>query len=111
MFSTSPVSRLSMPTTEKPLSRRYSERCEPMNPAAPVTSALGIRLVCVLLAEAAEQGEDEDLHGQEQRPVLDVVQVVFDPLLQRRVAAPAVHLRPAGNAALDAVPDHVLRDL
>jgi hypothetical protein len=33
---------LSMPTTENPRSSRYSDRCDPMNPAAPVTSALGI---------------------------------------------------------------------
>src|SRR5688572_21969736 len=110
MFSTSPVTRLSIPTTEKPLSSRYSERWEPMKPAAPVTRARGIS-VRVLLAEAAQQREDQDLDVEQQRPVLDVVEVVLDPLLERGVAAPAVHLCPAGDAALDPVPDHVLRDL
>src|SRR5262249_20541369 len=102
-----------------------------MNPAAPVTSVRGtslrftrgilwetavrggslyFALIRVLLPEAAEQREDQDLHVQQQRPVLDVVQVVLDPLLDRRVAAPAVDLRPARDAALHAVAQHVLRD-
>src|SRR5438128_338352 len=152
--------RLSIPTTEKPRSSRYWQRWEPMNPAAPVTRALGIRpckersrarasrgardslmnadidrarpcpavdqagargastarpgrswaSVRMLLAEAAEEGQDQDLHVEQQRPVLDVVQVVLDPLLDRRVAAPAVDLGPAGDAALDPVAQHVLRD-
>ena len=36
MFAVSPVSRLSIPTTECPRSRSASDRCDPMNPAAPV---------------------------------------------------------------------------
>src|SRR5688572_22153483 len=96
MLATSPVSRLSMPTTEMPLSSRYSERCEPRNPAAPVTSALGMVSfsICVPLSEAAEQRQDQDLDVEEERPVLDVVQVALQPLLDRGVAPPAVHLRP-----------------
>src|SRR5262245_12855962 len=95
-----------------PLSSRYSDRCEPRNPAAPVTSTLGIARtsVGVLLSEAAEEREDEDLDVEQERPVLDVVEVVLDALLDRRVAAPAVDLRPAGDAALHAVAQHVLRD-
>ena len=38
----SPVSRLSMPTTRRPRSSRVSDRCEPMKPAAPVMTILGI---------------------------------------------------------------------
>src|SRR5438477_902023 len=119
--------RLSMPTTEYPRSRRYSERCDPMNPAPPVTSARGtyafvlgepairgdslyLFSVRVLLPEPAEQGQDQDLDVQEQRPVLDVVQVVLDPLLDRRVAAPAVHLGPPRDPALHAMAEHVLGD-
>src|SRR5437867_13217558 len=81
-----------------------------MNPAAPVTRALCMALVRVLLAEAAEQGQDQDLDVEEQGPVLDVVEVELDALLDRGVAAPAVHLRPAGDAALHAVAAHVLGD-
>src|SRR5512139_4320140 len=66
--------------------------------------------VGVLLAEAAKHGEDEDLQVEEEGPVLDVVEVMLDALLDRRVAAPAVPLRPAGPAALHAVAPHVLRD-
>src|SRR5262244_1049773 len=112
MFATSPVIRLSIPTTVCPRSRSRSDRWEPMKPAAPVTSTRAMRalLVGVLLAEAAEEGEDQDLHVEQQRPVLDVVEVVLDPLLDRRVAPPAVHLGPARDPALHAVAEHVLRD-
>jgi hypothetical protein len=43
MLSTLPVRRLSIPTTDQPRAMRVSERCEPMNPAAPVMTALGIQ--------------------------------------------------------------------
>src|SRR5262245_7630034 len=105
----SPVSRLSMPTTLMPRSSSSSERCEPRNPAAPVTRTLGIS-VRVLLAEAAENREDEDLDVEQKRPVLDVVEVVLDALLDRGVAAPAVDLRPARHPALHSVAEHVLGD-
>src|SRR5258705_12218228 len=38
ILSALPVRRLSMHTTSQPLSRRRSQRCEPMKPAPPVTS-------------------------------------------------------------------------
>src|SRR6185437_1570955 len=38
MFSSEPVSRLSTQMTRSPLSSRYSQRCEPRNPAPPVTT-------------------------------------------------------------------------
>ena len=38
------------------------------------------------------------LDVERQRPVADVVEVVLDAPLERRVAAQAVHLRPAGDA-------------
>ena len=50
------------------------------------------------------------LRSSADRPVLDVVEVVLDALLERRVAAPAVDLRPAGDAGLHLVAQHVLRD-
>src|SRR5262252_1013620 len=37
-FSRLPVMKSSMQTTSQPLSRKNSTRCEPMNPAPPVTS-------------------------------------------------------------------------
>src|SRR5947209_19988221 len=41
----------------------------------------------------------------------DVIEVVHDTLLDARVAAPTVDLRPAGDARLHAVTEHVLRNL
>src|SRR5262245_23854592 len=106
-FLVSPVSRLSIPITSKPRSSSASDRCEPMKPAAPVMTirflaavieepAVGAdQSVGVLVEEAANEGEPHDLEVEPDRPVLDVVQVVLDPLLERCIAAPAVHLRPA----------------
>src|SRR5688572_26271859 len=106
MLAVSPVSRLSMPTTEWPRSRRASDRCDPMKPAAPVMT---IRLEGMPV-QAAHDGQPEDLEVEADGPVLDVIQVVFDALLERGVAAPAVDLRPAGDAGLHLVPEHVLRE-
>src|ERR1700676_1163816 len=121
MFAVSPVRRLSMPTTSYPRSRRASERCEPMKPAAPVMTTgcfigrsfqrLGCQpSVCVFVEEAPDEREPHDLQVESDRPVLDVVQVVLDPLLERRVPAPAVDLRPSGQSRLHLVAKHVLRD-
>ena len=82
-----------------------------MNPAAPVmTIRMSVSGRLDGAVQAAQDGEPHDLEIERQRPVLDVVQVELDALFERRVAAPAVHLRPAGDAGLDLVPQHVLRD-
>src|SRR5947207_3065899 len=108
MFASSPVTRLSMPTTEKSLSSRVSARCDPRKPAAPVMTTR--RLVGMLVEEAFDDRQPDDLQVETDRPVLDVIEVVLDALVERRVAAPAVHLRPAGHARLHFVPQHVLRN-
>src|SRR3984893_18578526 len=93
-----------------------------MNPAAPVmttrcllmmdgTCPGSVRVsVRVLVEEASDDRQPHDLHIEAHRPVLDVVEVVLDPLLARCIAAPAVHLRPPGEPRLHLVPQHVLRD-
>src|SRR5512139_3031860 len=68
------------------------------------------RLIGMLVDEAVPEGHEEDLEVEGERPVLDVEDVVLDALLDRGVAAPAVDLRPAGEAALDLVAQHVARD-
>src|SRR3954470_23566113 len=110
MLSTLPVSRLSTPTTVHPRSSSVSERCDPMNPAAPVMTALGMSESEGVAMEAPHEREPHDLEVEADRPVLDVVEVVFDALLERRIAAPPVDLRPPGDAGLHLVPEHVLRD-
>ena len=42
MLATLPVMRLSMPMTRCPSARSRSERWEPRNPAAPVTTEMGL---------------------------------------------------------------------
>src|SRR4051812_45680924 len=101
MFAMSPVNRLSMPTTEWPRSSSVSDRCDPMKPAAPVITMRIYELGHAV--NSAEQGQPHDLDVETKRPVLDVVEVEFDALLERRVAAPAVDLRPARDAGLHLV--------
>src|SRR4051812_991653 len=80
-----------------------------MKPAAPVMTTRF--LVGMLVEEPAQQRQPHDFQVEPHRPVLDVIQVVLDPLLDRGVAAPAVHLRPAGDARLHFVAQHVLGNL
>ena len=47
---------------------------------------------------AAHDREQQDAQVEPQRPVLDLVQVVADALLEGRVAAQAIDLRPTGNS-------------
>src|SRR3954454_19079410 len=94
-----------------------------MNPAAPVmTTRFFIqspvvrtldryRSVGMLVEKALEHRQPHDFEIEADRPVLDVIEVVLDPLLDRGVAAPPVDLRPAGDAGLDLVPEHVLGNL
>src|SRR5687767_3560135 len=105
----SPAVRLSMATTGWPRSSSASDRCDPMKPAAPVTT-IRMSVSHVALEQAAEDGQPHDFQIQGYGPVLDVIEVVLDALLERGVAAPAVDLRPAGDAGLHLVAQHVLRN-
>src|SRR5687768_1728940 len=91
MLARSPVSRLSMPTTEHSRLRSSSARCEPMNPAAPVMTTLRVLFTLDRSArkDAAKERHPHNLEIQRHRPVLNVIQVELDAFFERRVAAPA----------------------
>src|SRR4029450_695537 len=110
MLCRSPVIRLSIPMTESPRARSVSQRCDPMKPAAPVTTMRAMVSGSGALEETPDEGQPHDLQVECHRPVLDVVEVVLNTLLQRRVPTPAIDLRPAGDPGLDLVPQHVLRN-
>src|SRR6476646_7943905 len=97
MFAGSPVMKLSTPTTAKPMSSSVSARCDPMNPAAPVITTRPFVLVGMFMEEALHDRQPHDLEIKAHRPVLDVVEVVLDALVERRVSAPSVDLRPSGQ--------------
>ena len=63
----------------------------------------GENLIGVLVNQATKNRHDDDLDIQPQRPVFDVIQVMLDTGMQAGVAAPAMHLRPAGKPGLDQV--------
>src|SRR3982751_6345238 len=67
--------------------------------------------VRVSMADPVAQRHPQDLDVERQGPVLDVVEVVLDPLRKARVAAPAMDLRPPRDPRADAMADHVLREL
>src|SRR4051812_35901847 len=65
----------------------------------------------MLVKEPFDQCEPHDLQVEADRPVLDVVEVVLDSLVERRVSAPPVDLRPARESGFDLVAKHVLWNL
>src|SRR6516164_5120340 len=58
-------------------------------------------------AEAVPDGLQQDFQIEPETPALDVVEIVLDPLCDRRVAPPAVDLRPARDTRLDLVTEHI----
>src|SRR4030095_16861659 len=102
--SASAISAACASAIETPTPTTYPTRSQIRSHASPrLVAPRGSVGVC----ETPVQRLDEDLQVEEQRPALDVVEVVLDPLFERRVAAPAVHLRPARHAGLHLVAQHV----
>src|SRR3989304_4765572 len=64
--------------------------------------------ISVSMEEYPPKSQPQDLEIQSHRPVLAVVEVVLDALLDRGIAPPSVHLGPAGHSRLDLVTQHVL---
>ena len=60
---------------------------------------------------AFEEGQEHGLEIQPQAPILQVMQVVADPLHQAGVAAQAVDLGPAGQPGLAREPGVIVRNL
>src|SRR4051812_6752939 len=54
--------------------------------------------VRVAIHEAVPDRQPQDAQVEQRRPVRDVVEIELDALAERRVAAPAVDLGPAGDA-------------
>ncbi|EAU61758.1 hypothetical protein STIAU_7234 [Stigmatella aurantiaca DW4/3-1] len=67
--------------------------------------------VRVLGQETAQGRAHQNLKIHQQRPVLDVVQIVLDPLLDGRLPAQPVDLRPTRNARLHLVSQVVAGNL
>ena len=57
MFSSDPVSRLSTQMTRCPSVSRWSQRCDPRNPAPPVTTEVGIRAIVLGKADCSSPYE------------------------------------------------------
>ena len=63
-----------------------------------------------MIAETAEQRQRENFYVAPERPVLDIIEIILNAMIQRRVAAPAVDLRQASHAGLDLMAQHIFRD-
>src|SRR5688572_16337403 len=113
MLARSPVSRLSIPTTVQSRLSSSSARCDPMKPAAPVMTIRRLVDMCscgLPREDAAEERHPHDLEVERHRPVLDVIEIEFNALFERGIAAPAVDLRPSRDAGLHLMPQHILRE-
>src|SRR2546429_4292020 len=67
-------------------------------------------LIGILVDKAVPERHPENFHVKDQGPVLDIVQVMLKALLQRRIAAPTVHLGPASHASFDPMSQHIAWD-
>src|SRR5208337_2713341 len=67
-------------------------------------------LVSIPREHAGRDGPHDNLKVQQQAPVPDVVQVVFQTAANGRISAQAIDLRPSGDSNLEPVPAVVLLD-
>src|ERR1700686_4874622 len=83
--------------------RTITQRNQHETPAGPAGKSVSVLVLRNQRQRRLEQNEKIEQH----RPVLDVIEIELDALLDLLVgvdfAAPAIDLRPAGNAGLDAV--------
>jgi len=49
-------------------------------------------LIGVLVDETFPEGKPDDLKVEPERPLLNIFQIVFDPLLERGITTPAIDL-------------------
>src|SRR5215218_3826746 len=71
----------------------------------PVTASGDLRATSlgVVASEQRRDRHQDDLQVEPERPVLDVVVVPLDPVVERGLPAQPLHLRPAGQTGLDAM--------
>src|SRR5438552_1838896 len=99
--------------SHKTVSSRRAVSDSVMEQPSPTTNAArrprrrAITSVGVPVEEHPEERHADDLEVEPEGPALDVLDVVFDAFLERGIAAQPVDLRPAGDAGLDLVPQHV----
>ena len=70
-----------------------------------------IDLVGIFIEKAAEDRHEHDPEVEPDRPVLDVVEVTFDALLNAGIAPPAIDLRPARDPGLGLMAQVIARNL
>src|SRR5215475_124377 len=64
----------------------------------------------VFMEKTAPDCHPKNFDVQEERPVLDIIQVMLKAWLQRCITAPPVHLGPTSHAGFDTMPQHVARN-
>jgi len=77
------------------------------------TDLLGylIYLIRIFIKKAADDGEQHDLQVKRDTPVSKVIEIAFNALVNRSVAAPAIHLSPTRNSDLEDVSPVVSVDI
>src|SRR4051812_17155005 len=83
-----------------PLARRLAHAQAAVAVRTAIGRAFGLRSERILPLQHGDRRDEQNVQVEDDRPVLDVMEIVLDAALQflRRVgfAAPAVDLRPAG---------------
>src|SRR5665213_4458538 len=84
MLSTLPVTKLSMPMTLWPRAKSKSVKCEPRNPAAPVTTEVSCfffikNLFRAGAAQNGGNGAQQNFQIEPERPVVNVFEVEANP--------------------------------
>src|SRR5664279_5578281 len=95
---------------DSPAGRRRWQRPAPKADES-VAAERRRRSMRVAAGQDVPKGPAEDAQVEHQRPVVDVVEVIFYTAGEVAVAAQVVDLGPAGDAGLDQVFLHVARDL
>src|SRR5690606_26950487 len=102
-------------TTTKPLMANVNHRAIwPRTLASMPPSGSRAASVCMIGLQQGKRRNREDVEVEQDRPVLDVVEVVLDPTLDLftgvGLAAPTLDLGPAGDARLDLVAGKIAVD-
>jgi hypothetical protein len=67
-------------------------------------------LIRVPISEPSKHGHPNDFEVQDQGPILNIVEVVLDSLIDGGISPPSMHLCPPGDTRWDLVSEHVSRN-
>src|SRR5687767_10911734 len=67
-------------------------------------------LVGIFVNKSLPEGQGDNLDIKKVRPVTNIIEVAFNPIIEGSIPSPAIHLSPSSHPRFDLVPEHVMRD-